>query len=267
MDFVSNVHEYFGGKCKPGDLAPYVLVPGNEERVEKFAARWDEAHLVAHHYEFLIYTGVLNGIPISACSTGIGGMSVSIAIEELARLGAHTFLRIGVTGPLDSEIGLGQLVIAKGAVRFDGTSHDYVRPEFPAYAHIEIVMAAARAAERLNLPYQISVIASIASLGPRREEGYRRFLTNHSQEIRDELIAAGIVDGEGESATLFILSALYGFRAGTVNVCSVDKQTHRFDPLAEQKAINVGLETIRVLAAWDQIKEKHGKKFMTPGIH
>lgn len=267
MDFTSSVHEYFGGKCKPGDIAPYVLVPGNEDRVEKFAARWDDAHLVAHHYEFLIYTGVYRGIQISACSTGIGGMSVCIAVEELAKLGANTFLRVGVTGPLDNEIGLGELVIAKGAVRFDGTSHDYVRPEFPAYADIEIIMAAARAAERLKLPYQISVIASIASLGPRSSESYRRFLTSHSQRIRDELLAAGIVDGEGESATLFILSALYGFRAGTINVCAVDKQKHLWDPLAEQKAIDVSLETIRVLAAWDQIKGKKGKKIMTPSVH
>jgi uridine phosphorylase len=266
MKSIKSVHEFFGGQCRPGDVAPYVLVPGSEDRVEKFIEYWDEAHLVAHHYEFLLYTGVYKGVPISACSTGIGGMSVSIAVEELAKLGANTFLRVGVTSPVDHEIGLGELIIAKGAVRFDGTSHDYVRPEFPAAADFEVVMAAARAAERYDFNYQIGVIASMASLGPRRTDGYRKFLTEGSNHLREILKAAGVVDGEGESATLFILCKLYGFRAGTINVCSVDKETMRFDPKAEEKAIEVGLETIRILSAWDKIKSQQNRKFMTPGI-
>jgi uridine phosphorylase len=266
MESNKSVHEFFGGQCQPGDIAPYVLVPGSEERVEKFANRWDEAHLIAHHYEFLLYTGVYKGVPISACSTGIGGMSVSIAVEELAKLGAKTFLRTGMTRPLDIEIGMGELIIAKGAVRFDGTSHDYVRPEFPAVADFEVVMAAARAAERLSYPYRIGVIASMASLGPRRTDGYRHFLTEGSRHLREMLIAAGVVDGEGESATLFILCKLYGFRAGTINVCSVDKESKRFDPQAEEKVIHIGLETIRILATWDQIKLKQKRKFITPGM-
>ncbi len=266
MKNVGSVHEYFGGQGKPGDIAPYVLVPGSEARVEKLVQRWDESHKIAHHYEFLLFGGIYHGIPISACSTGIGGMSVSIAVEELAKMGAKTFLRIGVTGPLEGEVDLGELIIAKGAMRFDGTSNDYVRPEFPALAHFEVVMAAARAAERLQLPYKIGVIASMASLGPRRTDGYRRFLTEGTRDLRQTMIAAKVIDGEGESATLFVQCALYGFRAGTINVCAVDKTASIFDPQAEDKVIDTGLETIRILAAWDQLKQAQRRKYITPGF-
>jgi len=87
-----NVHDRFGGQASPGDVAPYVLVPGNKQRVEQFAAQWEKSRLIADHYEFILYSGEYAGFPISACSTGIGGTSVAIAIEQLAELGAQTFL-------------------------------------------------------------------------------------------------------------------------------------------------------------------------------
>jgi uridine phosphorylase len=259
-----NVHHNFGGQCMPGDISPYVFVPGDARRVEKLAARWDRARRVAEHYEFLVYTGEYAGFPVSACSTGIGGMSVSIAVEELARLGAQTFLRVGVTGPLEGEVKRGELILAKGAVRFDGTSHDYAQPEFPALAHFEVLMASILAAERLGQPYRVGVIASMASLGPRRTEGFRRFLTAHIAPLRQALLEAGVIDGEGESATLFVQCALYGFRAGTINVCAVDQTNHRYDPAAEENAITVALETMRILAAWDRIKAVQKRPYMIP---
>ena len=147
----SSIHRNFGGQCSKDNIASYVLLAGSKARVRKFAEHWKNSKQVADHYGFLVYTGEYKGFSISACSTGIGGMSVSIAVEELCNLGANTFLRVGVTSPLVDEIEYGDVVIAKGAVRWDGTSNDYVRTEYPALAHIEVIMASICAAEQLGL--------------------------------------------------------------------------------------------------------------------
>lgn len=258
------VHQNFGGEAKPGDIAPYVLVPGNKDRVRRFAAAWDDARQVADHYEWLIYTGTYRGIRISACSTGIGGTSVSTAIEELARLGAHTFLRAGVTRPLVDELALGEAVIARGAVRLDGASHDYVREEYPAASDIEVLMAAAVAAEHLRLPYKIGVIGDMASLGPRTTEGFRRHLTQRTEPIIRELYDAGVIDGTGESAVLMIQCALYGLRCGVINVNGLDQTDNHWDTIADDRAVMLGLETIRVVAEWDRQKAARGIAMLLP---
>ncbi|MCC6778202.1 MAG: uridine phosphorylase [Hyphomicrobiales bacterium] len=245
------VHQNFGGEARPGDIAPYVLLPSDKDRVRKFAAHWDEARQVADHYEWLVYTGTYRGVPVSACSTGIGGTSVSTAIEELARLGGRTFLRAGVTRPLVDELGLGEAVIARGAVRLDGASHDYVRAEYPAVADNDVLMAAAVAAEHLGLPYKIGVIGDMASLGSRSMEGHRRHLTQRTEPIIRELYDAGVIDGTGESAVLMIQCALYGLRCGVINVNGLDQANNRWDPIADERAVALGLETVRIVAEWD----------------
>jgi uridine phosphorylase len=259
-----NVHRYFGGQAKPGDVAPYVLVPGSKSRVEMIASRWEKAWKVADHYEFLLYTGEYAGFPISACSTGIGGTSVSIAVEELALLGAKTYLRVGVTSPLKDELEPGQAVIARGAVRWDGASLDYVRPEYPALAHFEVIMAAISAVEHLSIPYKVGVIGDMASLGPNQRDNYRHFLFDRTEPMRQALYEAGVIDGTGESASLFVQCSIYGFRAGAINLNGEDKAAGRWDPSCEEKAVQVGLETMRILAAWDQIKIKKGLPYITP---
>ncbi len=258
------VHQNFGGEAKPGDIAPYVLVPGTKDRVRRFAEHWDDVRQVADHYEWLVCTGTYRGIPISACSTGIGGTSVSTAIEELARLGGRTFLRAGVTRPLVDELELGEAVIARGAVRLDGASHDYVRAEYPAFADVEIVMAAAVAAEHLGLPYKIGVIGDMASIGPRTMDGHRRFLTQRTEPIIREMYEAGVIDGTGESAVLMVQCALYGLRCGVINVNGLDSANNRWDPVADDRAVVFGLETIRVVAEWDRMKASTGVAMILP---
>jgi uridine phosphorylase len=261
-----NVHQNFGGQCQKGDVAPYVLITGSKDRVRSFAAQWDNSRQVADHYEYLVCSGTYAGFPISACSTGIGGMSVAIAIEELAKLGANTFFRVGVTSPLVDELEYGEIVIAKGAVRWDGTSHDYVRPEYPAQTHFEVVMAAISAAEHYHYPYKVGVIGDLASLGPEREDGFRGFLGRKTRQMHRELYEAGVIDGTGEAATMLVQSSIYGLRAGVANINSVDKVNHRWDPDADKKVIQLGLETMRILAAWDQAKAASGHPFMVPDI-
>lgn len=260
------VHRNFGGQCHPGDIAPYTFVPGSKERVRKLASCWEQVRQVADHYEFLVMTGVYRGIRMTACSTGIGGMSVSTAVEELANLGATTLLRIGVTSPLKDELKLGELVIAKGAVRWDGTSHDYVRPEYPAIAHFELVMAAIAAAEHLQLPYKVGIIGDFASLGSQRRDGFRHFLTDRTAPWRQALYDLGVLDGTGESATLFVQASIYGLRAGAISINSADQQRHLWDEKADDNVVAVGLETMRVLVQWDAHKAKRSVAHMTPEI-
>ena len=261
-----NVHRNFGGQAKADDISPFVLLTGSKDRVRRFASLWGELRQVADHYEYLIYTGTHAGFPITACSTGIGGMSVAIAVEELAQLGANTFLRVGVTSPLVDELEFGELVIAKGAVRWDGTSDGYVRAEYPAMAHFEVVMAAVSAAEHLGLPYKLGVIGDMASLGPEREDGYRRFLGSNTRDMNRRLYDAGVIDGTGEAATMMVQGSIYGFRTGVVNINSVDKVKDRWDPDADEKVVQVGMETMRILSEWDRMKAASGARYMLPEI-
>jgi len=259
-----NVHRNFGGQAKQGDVAPYVLVTGSKNRVEDLIKYWKNPKKIANHYAFLLFTGSYKGIPLSACSTGIGGTSVSIAIEELCRLGAGTFLRIGVTSPLKDELSLGEIVIAQGAVRWDGASLDYVRPEFPALAHFEVVMAAISAAESLKTPYKVGIIGDMASLGPMREDGYRKYLYHRTYNMRQALYDVGVIDGTGESAVLFVQASLYGLRAGTIHINGEDKEKGQWDSRVEDTITKVGLETIKILAEWDKRKRDNLQKYIIP---
>jgi uridine phosphorylase len=255
-DTGGHVHYNFGGECQPGDIASYVLLPTAAHQVEKCVSSWQKARKVAHHYEFLVYTGEHEGVPLSACSTGIGGMSVATAIEELARLGARTFVQLGLAELLEDERPPGELMIAKGAARFDGTSHDYVRPEFPALAHFEVVMAAIAAAEHLKQPYRVGVVASMASAPLPGSGPFRSFLGQRTKPLRDALRQAGVAGGSGEEATVLVQCALYGFRAGAISA----------RPDGEDALISVGLETMRVLAEWDRLKEKRNLAYIVPPV-
>ena len=258
------IHRNFGGQCQVGDIAPYVIVTGSKTRVRKLASRWDKYQEVADDYEYLVCTGTMSGNPISACSTGIGGMSVSIAIEELANLGASTLLRIGVTSPLQNEFDYGDLVLAKGAVRWDGTSHDYVMPEYPAIAHFEVLMASIVAAKALNYPYKTGIIADMASLGPITYDGNRRYLANNTEKMQKTLHKAGVLNGTGEAATMLVQSSIYGLRSGVINVNLLDSHKNRWDSKEDDRAVICGLETIAVLQEWDKSKKISGAQYVVP---
>ncbi|TLN02916.1 nucleoside phosphorylase, partial [bacterium] len=119
-------------RCKPGDVGKYVFLPGDPDRVPKIGQLWDSAKEVSMHREYRVWSGSIGGLEVSACSTGIGGPATAIALEELAAIGADTFIRVGSCGALRREVKPGDLAIATGAVRLDGTSRQYVEPEYPA---------------------------------------------------------------------------------------------------------------------------------------
>lgn len=261
------IHERMGGKINPEDINPYILAPGSQKRVERFASMWDSYREIANHYEYLVYSGKYAGIPISACSTGCGGRATSIAIDEMAALGAHTFLRVGVTGAIQEGIKVGDLIIATGAVRMDKTSEHYVFIEYPAIANFEIVCALIAAAERRRYRYHVGIVASAATFyageGVSCYEGYRHSGMNH---IEEDLKVAKVLDWDNETATIFVLCSLYGLRAGRINAVVDDPDTGQYNPIGEERAIQTSLDAIRILFYWDKLKSQGKKKFIFPEL-
>ncbi|WP_297534381.1 uridine phosphorylase [Thermococcus sp.] len=253
--------------CRPGDVARYVLLPGDPERVPKISSLWDEAREIAFHREYRTHTGRYKGVPISVTSTGIGGPSTAIAVEELAAIGADTFIRVGSTGAIQPGIEIGDLIIAKAAVRFEGTSKQYVRVEYPAVADLEVTLALIEAAETLGVRYHIGITASTDSfyLGQGRP-GLNGYFPSFARNILDDLRQARVTNFEMEAATLFTLANIYGLRAGCVCAVFANRVTDEFGKAGEKEAAMVASEAVKILAEWDEEKGKAGKKVWFPGL-
>src|SRR6059058_11679 len=237
----------------PGDVGEYVLVPGDPFRTPMIAKYLEGAREVAFSREYRTFTGNVDGVPVSAMSTGMVGPSVAIGIEELAELGVHTFLRVGTCGAAQPEIKMGDLVIAIGSVRSEGTPNGYVPPEYPAIASLDVVNALVEAASAAKVPYHVGVIRSVdalySDLVPERMP--------HPRHLREELdmwSRAGILSNDMESSTLFIVSRLRKLRAGTINLC-VDElgagEIHHLDPSYMDRMLKVAVDALRRLIAKD----------------
>lgn len=240
-------------EVRPGDIPRYVLLPGDPGRVPKIASFWDEAEQVSGHREYVTYVGKYRGVDIAATSTGIGGPATAIAVEELLRVGADTFIRVGTTGALKKEIRLGDVVISTAAVRYDGTSRIYVDLEYPAVATPSVVQALIEAAEVLGVRYHVGITASTDSfyVGQGRP-GYRGYLPERWRGIERRLAEVGVLNFEMEAATLFTLANIYGARAGAVCAAIANRVTEEFIPGAGvEDAIRVANEAVRILSEWD----------------
>lgn len=252
---------------KPGDLSPYVLTPGDPGRVDRILKTWDEGKILSFHREYKSATGKFKGVDISALSTGIGGPSLAIAVEEAARIGVHTFIRVGTTGSIQKEISLGDIVIINGAVRLDGTSHQYVRAEYPAIASFEVTMALVEACEELGYKYHVGIGASTDSFyAGQGRPGFNNYLPSFAKEIFNDLKMANVMNFEMECATLFTLTSIYKLRVGALCVVIANRVTNEFQYIGEEKAITVANYAVKILNEWDQIKRKKGKNFFYPGL-
>jgi len=252
----------------PGEVSRYVLLPGDPDRTDLISSLWDSRKLIASHREYRTYTGYYKGTRISTTSTGIGAPSTIIAIEELLRVGADTFIRVGTMGAIRSEIKPGDLVIAIGAVRLEGASKDYVIPEYPAVANYEVVLSLIDAAERLGARYHVGIVASTDTfyLGQSRP-GYNGYTNNVSATRLPELAAARVLGFEMESAALFTISSIYGARAGCVCTAIANRITNEFIPgKGVELASRVASEAVTILYEIDKRKEGVGKKWYYPSL-
>ncbi len=246
-----------------GDVAPYVLLPGDPGRVETIASFWDEARQVAANREYVTYTGTYKGAPISCTSTGIGAPSTSIAMEELARCGATTFFRVGTCGTFLDHVANGDMAIFDSAVRLEGASHGYAPPEYPAVASHDVVAATVAAAEALEMTYHVGTTRSADTFyarHPRPGSSFGDFWQGWWRDHFEDLRRLNVVGAEMEASLIFVLARIWGLRAGGVavvldNVLNVSSEDGEFDPEEQlehgadhiDRLARLGCETVRVL--------------------
>ncbi len=201
--------------CCPGDVGGYCILPGDPGRVEKIAAYLTNATKTSQNREYTIYTGTLHGERVSVCSTGIGGPSTAIAVEELAACGAHTFIRIGTCGGISTLVRAGDVVVATGAVRQDGTSGEYAPYEFPAVSDPDVLFSLVQSAKELQFSYHAGVVQSKDSFygqhSPHRMPTYSAL-----SEKWEAWKRLGVLASEMEASTLFVVGAALGLRTGAV---------------------------------------------------
>jgi len=237
----------------PGDVGDYVLMPGDPFRTPLIAKHLDDAREVAFSREYRTFTGKVDGVPVSAMSSGMGGPSVAIGVEELRELGVHTVLRVGTCGALQPEVKVGDLLIAIGSVRSEGTPDGYVPKEYPAIASLDVVNALVEAAEAKGVPYHVGLMRSVDAL-------YADLLPDQMPrpDLRGELemwTRAGVIGNDMETSTLLIVSRLRKVRAGTVCLC-VDEvgagEIHHLDPSYMDRMLDVAVDAIRRLIKRDR---------------
>lgn len=241
---------------KEGDVGRYVLLPGDPKRCSKIAKYFDAPVLVADKREYVTYTGYLDGVKVSVTSTGIGGPSASIAMEELANIGADTFIRVGTCGGMNVDVMGGDLVITTGAIRMEGTSREYAPIEFPAVADFGIANALVKAAENLNKKYHVGVVHCKDSFYGQHDP--------ESKPIGYELtnkwgawLKMGTLASEMESAALFTVAAFRKVRAGSVFLVVANQERRRLgldDPQEHdtEAAIVTAIEALRILINEDK---------------
>jgi len=234
--------------CGPGDVGRYIFLPGDPGRVPTIAACLDDAREVARNREYVTFTGSLDGVAVSVCSTGIGAPSAAIALEELAAIGADTFIRVGKSGGLQAHLPVGSVVIATAAVRDEGTSRAYLPIEFPAVADLAVVNALVEASSRLGLPFHTGIIES--------KDAFYAEIRAETMPLADELTRrwsayrqAGVLASEMEAAALFVIAAWKGLRAGCVLQVSDNQYAgqHLGPEVSMDDTIRVGIEAVRRL--------------------
>lgn len=254
---------------KAGDVARYVLTPGDPARVGKIASLWDSAHEVANHREYHTMTGKFQGVDVSCISTGMGAPSYLIGVDELCRIGVDTFIRVGTCGGIQKNQKLGDLVISTGAVRFDGASKDLVTPEYPAVANYEVVMALITAAEEYKFPYHVGITASFDTFytGQGRP-ALNNYLPSFKKNVYEDMQMAGVQNFEMEVSSLLTFTNIFGKRGGAVCVIIANRVTDEFEISEEfeKRAGLVASRAVSILAGWDTKKKKAGKKFLYPGL-
>ncbi|NNC81005.1 MAG: uridine phosphorylase [Acidimicrobiales bacterium] len=215
--------------------AQLALLPGDPGRVELIAQRLDNPTPLASNREFNSWLGHVNGTPIVVCSTGIGGPSTSIAVEELAQLGVRTFLRVGTTGGIQRHTNPGDIIVTTAAVRLDGASFHFAPAEFPAVANFECMKAlvdAAGASSAAATHVGITASSDTFYPGQERYDTYSGWVTERFRGSLAEWQAMGVLNFEMEAATLFTMCASQGLRAGCVAGVLVNR-TEQETPDAE----------------------------------
>lgn len=256
IDYAEGSGKQYHTGVGPEDIGKYVIMPGDPKRCAKIAEHFDNPVLVADSREYVTYTGTLDGVKVSVTSTGIGGPSAAIAIEELSKCGAHTFVRVGTCGGMQEEICGGDVVIASGAIRMEGTSKEYAPIEYPAVANIDVTNALVAAAKEQEITHHVGVVQCKDS-----------FFGQHEPEVMpvsyelenkwEAWIRMGCLASEMESAALFIAGSFLRVRVGSCFLVVANQERAKKGlPNAQvhdtEQAISVAVGALRKLIAEDQ---------------
>jgi uridine phosphorylase len=250
-----------------GELAEYILLVGDPGRVAKVASRWDGIEIERSNREITTATGSYRGMRISCMSTGMGTDNVEIVLAEVMEItDAPTLVRVGSSGALQPEIGLGDLIVSTGAVRLENTTDFYVHPGFPAVAHRDVVWALEAACHEGGHPYHVGLTATASGFyAPQGRQ--MRTLPVRYPELADELRRQRVANLEMESSALFVLAHLAGLRSGTVCAAYAQRTDGTFledaaKEAAEARCIDAGLAGIHLL--W-QVDTEGGETLVARG--
>lgn len=256
IDYAEGSGKQYHTGVGPGDVGEYVIMPGDPKRCEKIAKYFDDAQLVADSREYVTYTGYLDGVKVSVTSTGIGGPSASIAIDELAKCGSHTFVRIGTCGGMQDDVCGGDVVIATGAVRMEGTSREFAPIEYPAVADLDVTNALRDAAREMKVTHHTGVVQCKDSFFGQHEPE----IMPVSYELENKWQAwlrMGCLASEMESAALFIAGSFLRVRVGSCFLVVANQERAKKGLPNNQVhdtdlAIRVAVEGIRNLIKMDR---------------
>lgn len=260
MASIMDGERQFHIRAKKGEVGRYVILPGDPARVPVIAERLENAVQIAQNREYNLYTGTLDGVPVSVCSTGIGGPSAAIAVEELVKCGADTFVRVGTSGGIKLDVIGGDLCIATSAIRSEGTSQEYLPDGYPAAADFEVTRALADAAEKLcdgsfGNKFHVGVVHS--------KDSFYGEVEPKSSAVSEKLLAAydgylkaGCLTTEMECAGIFSVGLVRGVRCGAVltaiwNVVRSERGMPDNITDDSSRAITCAVEAIRLLIARD----------------
>ena len=255
---MQKLEKQFHIHCVEGDVGRYVILPGDPGRCERIASFFDDAHFVSSNREYTIYTGTLLGEKVSVCSTGIGGPSAAIALEELHNIGADTFIRVGTCGGIDLDVRSGDVVIATGAVRYEHTSMEYAPIEYPAVPDYEVLSALVQAAKNLNMRHKVGVVQCKDSFYGQHDPK-RMPVSYELLEKWEAWKRLGVKASEMESAATFVISHALRCRSGSCFhvIWNQEREAAGLDQeMGEDpgSAVAVGVEALRLLIAADRAK-------------
>lgn len=259
-NYSEDANKLYHIQVAPGEVGRYVIMPGDPKRCAKIAAYFDDPVLIADNREYVTYTGTLDGVKVSVTSTGIGGPSAAIAMEELYRCGADTFVRIGTCGGMQPEVKSSDVVVATGAIRMEGTSREFAPLEFPAVADLTVTNALVNAAKQKGCPFHTGVVQCKDSFYGQHEPETKPV----SYELMNKWEAwkrLGCLASEMESAALFVVASYLHVRVGSCFLVVANQEREKLglkNPVVHDTdmAIQVAVEAIRQMIREDQNQEE-----------
>ena len=242
--------------CAQGDIGRYCILPGDPGRVPAIAALFDDAKQIAYNREFNVWTDTLLGEKVTACSTGIGGPSASIAMEELHKCGADTFIRTGTCGGIDLNVQSGDVVVATGAIRYEHTSREYAPIEFPAVADFQVTNALVEATKKLGFPLHTGIVQCKDSFYGQHDPAASPVYYELQQKW-ESWKRLGVKASEMESAALFVVAAALGCRCGSCFhvVWNQEREAAGLDQKMSEdtsSSVKVSVEALKLLIEADR---------------